>query len=279
MAQRMAPARERGAALVMVLWVTAAIGLLAAALATNVRFEARRLGNEIEAAAARQAIDGALALAVLGLGDPDPAHRWVADGRAIAAVEDGVQLELRAWDELGRLDLNRTPEERLRQILRAGLDLPPASIEAILAARKARPLVSVAELARILDAAGFRRLAPLLTVYNGLPQDGIAGNSAAPALLRAWPGVGPQDERQLLDARRRPGTLLAEDSVARLRAAGVWVGPPGEVFTVRVLAVTATGARASVEAVLWLRADRRSAYRVLEWREPAPDLDLPDGAP
>ena len=269
----MARPGERGAALVLVLWVTAAVGLLAAALATNVRFEARRLGNEIDAAVARQAIDGALALAVLGLADPDPARRWVADGRAVAAAEPGVRLEIRSWDEMGRLDLNRTPEDRLRRILRAGLDLPTAAVEAILAGRRQRPLVSVAELAKSLDAVSFRRLVSLATLHNGLPQDGIAATSAAPALLHAWPGLGPQDERQVLDARRQPGTLLAEDTVARLRGAGIWVGPPGEVFTVRVLAVTASGARASVEALLWLRADRRSAYRVLEWREPAPDPD------
>jgi hypothetical protein len=262
---------ERGAALVVVLWITLAIALLAAALSRGIRLETHRLANRVAAAEARAAVEAGFAHAAMGLLSPVD-RRWTGDGRVHAVQDGAARLDIRVWDDTGRLDLNRAPPERLRRILAGVLDgaRAEALVRRILAARTPGPITDPAALAAAagLDRAAWARLARLTTVHNGLPAEGVAARAAPDGLLRLWPGLAPLDRRALLAARDRPGTPLPAGLAARLAALGLQDGPPGEVFTVRVTATT-LAARASAEALVWLHAGAGQAYRILEWREPA----------
>lgn len=274
---------ERGAALIIVLWICAVVALLAGAFAGTVGLEARRTANMVAAAQARALIDAGIAHAVARLTHPDPSRRPVADGRPLAVVEDGAALTLRLWDETGRLDLNRAPPELLSAVLAeaAGADGRRAAALALARREAGRPLSSVLDLGGPdgLDAAAFARVAALVTVHNALETGGVSAAAAPEALLRAWPKLSGADARGLLEARER-GQPVREDLPLRLATLGLMSNAPaGQVFTVRVQVETDASARASAEAILWIAVDGRSAYRVLEWREPAPDLSFPDTDP
>lgn len=263
--------REQGAALVVVLWICAVVALLAGGFTLSVTLEARRLSAQVRGAEARALVEAGLAHAVMGLRQPNAQRRWVPDGREYRVAEEGASLSVRVWDEGGRLDLNRAPPPVLEAVL--GME-----VAAWTAARRTagRPAASIAELAGAggPGAAAYRDAAPLATVH-GAADGTVSALAAPPALLRAWPGLTAADAAALLEARRA-GQAPGRELAGRAQAAGLAVDrPPGPAFTVRVEVAGGQGARASAEAVLWIAVDAASAYRILEWREPAPDLHLP----
>lgn len=275
--------RQRGVALILVLWVCAVIALLSSAFIVTVGLEARRTANQVRIAAARALIDAGIAHAVMGIVDSEPGRRFTADGRAYQVTEGDARLTLRLWDETGRLDLNRAPLETLSTVLSAGAGPVGTRAVAFLLERRnaGQPLASVVELAAVegSDATSFARLASLVTVHNAIESGDVAATTMPQALLRLWPGVTPTDVRALLEARER-GSPVRGDLALRLPPLGLLTeAPPGHVYTVRVGVETSAGARASAEAVLSIAVDGGPPYRILEWREPALGPAFPDTDP
>ena len=84
--------REEGFALLLVIWITALMALLAAGIAGDTQSEARIAQSRLSLARLRVAADAGIDLAALGLTDPDPARRWRADGSARSLRYDGTAL-------------------------------------------------------------------------------------------------------------------------------------------------------------------------------------------
>ncbi len=250
-------ARQRGIALPMALWVCMALALLSAGIAATAGQATRRQGSADQVAVARALLDTGLSLGTMLAVHPDPARRLPADGRPVTLTEPEGTVTLSLWDEAGRMDLNRTPSDTILAV--AARLLPRDQTDALAAALSRRrqsrePWHSVMELGAHLSTAGFASLYPLLTVHAPAMGEGrVSLRSMPPALRAVWPGLrGDMDD---------PAALGLVTS-----------GPPSSLFTLRIMARTGQGAVASADAIIWITIQGTRAFRILEWREPAPVL-------
>ncbi|MFD1626087.1 type II secretion system protein GspK [Azospirillum griseum] len=262
--------RQAGFALVLVLGVVAVAATLAAGLATTARYEVRRIANVGAGAEARALLDAGVALGVLGATDPDLTHRIATDGTPRALPFGGGRLELRVFEEAGRVDLNRAPAALLAALFGViGVANPAELAQAVVQWRgdddtdgasalspnpdglPRRSFLSVEELASVPGAPPDlpRRLGEALTVDGSIL--GTVPSVAGPLVRAALP-------------ERRPAQ-------AALDQPDPTVPSVGRVVSVRVRATGAAGGVATAEAtVLLLDPPDPVPYRVLEWREPVP---------
>ena len=190
---------QRGAALLLVMWLILLLSGLVAGYAMSARIESMQGNGLARSVAAREAARAGVEYAVSQLLDADPARRWVPDGRGHPFVFDGAQIEVSVRDETGKVDLNaaapdllaglmRTlgePEESARQIAGAivdwrdednlvqiagGAEDPNYAAAGLAWGAKDAPFETVAEVEQVLGMrpALFRSLAPYLTVHAAL---------------------------------------------------------------------------------------------------------------
>ena len=224
-----APPATRGAALILVLWLTALLAALIGAFAMTARTEylqGRTLGSGLVAA---QAARAGLEYAATRVSVPDPQLQWLPDGRPYRWRLGGVEIEVRIVDESGKVDLNAAEPASLSALMRvAGAE--PAQADALAAAivdwrdvddltqaqggaedpqyaaagldwgAKDAPFETVAEVEQVLGMtpALYARLAPHLTIFSGLPM--ADPRFATPEVLQSM-GIDPAN---VLAGRERP---------------------------------------------------------------------------
>ncbi|HET7932184.1 MAG TPA: type II secretion system protein GspK [Rhodanobacteraceae bacterium] len=280
-------ARERGTALLLVLWVTVLLAALLAgvAAATRSHGEAALYGSEhVRAELAAQA---GLAHAVAGLGAQSQAERWIPDGRAYHFDFDGAKVSVRVVDVGGLFDLNATPPDMLQRLfVAAGADAALANqMAGTIAGWRAPPrgvgdvahgpIRSLDQLAALpgVDAALFTKLQPAVTVFSGrnFPDASYAGPIALEALRGISAGAA---ETLVRDRRARPAGAGAGNGVATGAVAGgaLVAGYGGTVERVFASAVLPDGTRADLDVTLRLALTAASArpYKVLDWRPASP---------
>lgn len=220
---------ERGAALLLVLWLLALMTGIVAVFALSARTEALQGRFLSRSAAARLAAEAGVELAALHLQGTDPAQRWVPDGRPNTFQFEGYQIEVAVLDESAKIDLNVATADlliglmtavgadydRARQLAGAiadfrdpddlltpegGAEDPQYASAGLPYGAKDRPFESVSELRRVLgvDSALFDQLQPHLTIYTGL-----ARPSPTFASLPVLQALGlPADQVALIIAQR-----------------------------------------------------------------------------
>lgn len=109
--------RERGFALIIVLWAFALIALIVVHLTTAARTELRIAGNIAANAAAQAAADGAIHLAIFNLLDPRPDERWRLDGSAHDVRVGTSTVTVRLDNEAARINPNLASPELLKTLL------------------------------------------------------------------------------------------------------------------------------------------------------------------
>lgn len=223
------PHRERGAALLLVLWLLALMTGIVAVFALTARTEALQGRYLSRSAAARLAAEAGVELAALHLQGTDPAQRWVPDGRPNTFQFEGYQIDVSVLDESAKIDLNvATPDllvglmtalgtdfDRSRQLAGAiadfrdpdnlltpegGAEDPQYASEGLPHGAKDRPFESASELRQVLgmDTMLFDLLRPHVTVYTGL-----ARPSPTFASLPVLQAMGlPADQVALILAQR-----------------------------------------------------------------------------
>lgn len=232
MTVRPARAPQRGAALLLVLWLIVLLTALVGAFALTARIEQIQGRVLSHAVVGDQAARAGLEYALMRLGDTDPQSRWVADGRVYEWSFNDVALELRIVDETGKIDLNvadhgllagllvalgtdeadagrlagaivdwRDPDD-LGQVVGAAED-PQYAAAGLPYGAKDAPFEAVSELELVLGMPPglAERMAPHVTVHTGraLPDPGYAGS----AVLRAA-GIDPGP---VLSARQADGAM------------------------------------------------------------------------
>ena len=190
---------QRGIALVMVLWLTILLTVIASGFAFSMRSEALATRNALSLAQARAAADGAIERAAYELQRPRLPDAWALDGTPHYWQDGDIAIKVTAVDEAARIDLNVAPDALLKSMLLAqGLDDEKAtSIAAAIAdwrdpddfkrpsgAEDADyraaglkygpangPFETVAEVGRVLGVTGdlYARLANVCTVYSRQP--------------------------------------------------------------------------------------------------------------
>ena len=238
--------RQRGIALLVVLWVLALLSVLLASLAGWVRLETRQALWQHQHTQALFAAEAGVGFAVAALLDRDPRRQWLADGQPHGLNFDGSALQVSVFSERGKLDLNAggaTDFARLLKTVGAPNTLADELAHALEQRRGAgqaplRLLEEARELPGMTEAL-YTALLPDITLWSGLDSPDAA--FASPQLKRALglakgiPQVGDQ------------GPILTLYSQARL--------PDGFTTTLGV--------------TLLLNASKEGTrpYRVLRWQE------------
>ncbi|HVH77212.1 MAG TPA: hypothetical protein VM755_20035 [Stellaceae bacterium] len=111
--------RNRGFALLIVLWTLVLIAFIVGNLTARGRTEIRIASNLVSNAAAQAAADGAVYQAIYNLSDPQPDRRWPLDGSAHKLRIGAAETVVRVTDEAGRINPNTATPALLYALLRA----------------------------------------------------------------------------------------------------------------------------------------------------------------
>ncbi len=283
--------RQRGAALILVLWMLALLALVAVAAAATARTETRLAANLIaEAEARHRAQAAAMHAALLLLGDDRPPVL-----ETTVALPGGPPVAVTARDACGLVDLNTGLGSLVAAVFATDRTVPPdtafARAQAVLdwrdpdsrrrvrgaedadyalarAGHGARDglFETVAELRQVagIGEAAFARIRPLVTV--DCLAAAIDPLAAPAALVRAIPGVPAQAAEGFLTRRAAwradPDATAAPD----LPGAGDYAeGAPAQAYH-----ITARAGPAVWEAVVWLTGDPAQPLLLRRWRRAPP---------
>jgi len=235
--------RHRGAALIMVLWALALLGLMMGGVVEILRLENRQSDFQLQHSRALLAAQAGLALAVERL-LAYPA-RMVADGRTYSLPFEQTSLSITVNSERGKLDLNFADLDsfaRLAQGLGATAEQVRQWSKDLGQQRITGSLKALEQLQQLpgMDVRLYDRLLPHITLWSGLTQPDLETVT-----------------RELLALLK-----LSRPKVAIARS-------PDSVVNVHVVATLSNQVSASLEAVVFLspQGDGQRPYRVLRWKE------------
>ncbi|MDC6380614.1 type II secretion system protein GspK [Pseudomonas graminis] len=238
--------RQRGVALLLVLWAVATLSLLLGGLAGWVQLETRQALWQRQHTQALLAAQAGMNLALQALLDGNHRPRWIADGRAVPLAFDDARIVLSVSSERGKLDLNAASNEDITRVAQAcGADRDEAiRLGRALEARRdgrAAPLRVIEELRQVPSMTQhlYQRMAPEVTLWSGLSRPDAA--FASPLLRSAL------DLPKQTATGTDPGSVLSIDSQAQL--------PDGVI------------ARLQTTVLLSPSEGNAQPYRVLRWQE------------
>ena len=250
--------RDRGFALLVVLWTLVLVAFIVGNLAARGRSEIRIAGNLVSNAAAQAAADGGIYETIYNLSDPEPEKRWLLDGNEHKLRVGAATVLVRVTDEAGRINPNtaqlpllaallRTtgsdeataqqlaqsialwvgsgpggpqPDEGMAQYAAAGLAYGPPG----------EPMQTLGELRRVLGVTPeiYAAIRPHLSLFSPPqpnPQSADATVAAALALLQSANPNAPN-----------PALLSAPPPIATVRIAALAEGPGNARATRTVIA-------------------------------------------
>jgi general secretion pathway protein K len=285
---------QRGIALVLVLWLTVMLTVIAASFAYAMRNEAMAARNSVSMAQARSVADGAVYRTVFELMRPQGlVDTWKPDGTIHSWEDDGAVIAVNALDESGKIDINTAPDTLLKGLLQTagGLDSDTANrfVDVIGDWKDADDLrrpngaeapdyqaagltykpanaqfEMVAELQRVLGMtpAIYARLADSLTVYTRMP--GVNPTYASRAVLLALPGATPDMVDTYLAQRK---DALAAKLPPPPFPLGGGVATAVNVWRIRAEVTLPDGTVAVRVAVIRQGQDVRRMITVLDWQD------------
>ena len=286
--------RQRGVALVLVLWVSVLLTVIASSFIVERRTEFLIVNNSASLARAEAAANAGVMLAVQQLYRTDNAKdKWNKDGAVHDWSFDGVPVRVEIRDESAKIDINTAAEPLLRGLLlSSGLQEDEATrlVDAIVdwrdpdslkrpqGAEEAdyraaglpykpanAPFQAIEELQLVLGMRPdlYRRLAPSITVFSR--QVGINPTLASRDVLLALPAVTPQMVDDYIAQRelaRQAGLPLPPFPQAGALAAGTSM-----IASVRAEARMEDGVSFMREAAALLRPAPRRPVTFIAWRE------------
>jgi len=279
------PMRQRGVALLLVLWACTLLAILLGGYAALARTAALQTRYQFEQTRAHYAAEAGLMRAIYALQDPDPKRRWLDNGHVYPFPFDDAKVQVSIIDEGGKVDLNAASPQVLQALFgAAGLDATAAakltanvvawrsfvtdtaqadSARAAYAAAgrdygpRHGPFATLEELQQVLGMTPvlYQQLEPAITIWSGraIPDP----NTAPPLALAAIPGLNPQQVQAMLAARQQNGV------------AGTSPYGGGITHSIRSQAELADGTRAVIRATIRLQPGGMGPqlYTVLRWQE------------
>ena len=287
--------RQKGIALVIVLWILLLVTISTGAYTLMARMDQLEAHTVISGTRARLAAEAAINLAVLSLRDPDELTRLVPDGRPYEFQVQDVRVEIQVTDERGKVDINAVDETTLTQLFQGhgvegdgalylaaavldwadvdeieranGAELPAYASAGLEIGPGNRPFLMIEEVLQVLGMPWelFKKIEPGLTVFSesGTPDPAYAPLEA----LLAIPDMTLEDalnfieERQSQDATTGVGATLPNGQVAMARGRGL-------TYSVLAKATLPNGVWDQVEATIRLGGSTTGLpYKILRWRE------------
>ena len=138
--------RQRGMAMVLVLWVLSILIIMAGSFALSMRREAAIVSVIKNNARAMAIAESGLALAEMMLLSSDPNKVWRADGNIYEIVAADAKIRIRLLSETGKIDINKADQAALQSLMAfAPIDSDQQSklVNAILDWRDADDLVHI----------------------------------------------------------------------------------------------------------------------------------------
>jgi general secretion pathway protein K len=293
-ASPMSARRERGVALILVLWASILLAVIASSFIYDRRAEAMIMANSVSMARARSAADAGIQRAVFDAyrGDNAP-DIWKRDGSPHDWQFDGVPVRVVMRDESAKIDVNAASDALLRGLfVSAGLNDDEANglLDAVLDWRDAdslkhlhgaeeadykaaglaygpanAPFQAIEELQLVLGMRPeiYRRIAPSITVYSRQP--GVNAQVASREVLLAIPGATADVVDDYI-ARREAARANGEPPPA-FPQAGAFATGNAMVLSIVAEAKLDDGTFFSREAVALLRPVPRKPVTFVVWRE------------
>jgi general secretion pathway protein K len=279
---------QRGAALLLVLWLLVLLTGIIAVFALGARTEGLQGRTLARGAAARYAAEAGIEVAAFHMQGAGGDARWVPDGRANDFSFAGHQLRVRVVDESAKVDLNVAPPDLLVGLMQAvGVDLerarklsgaiqdwrdgddllnaeggaedPQYAAAKLPYGAKDRPFETLSELRLVLgmDPALFAKLRPHLTVYSGLarPNPAFASKQVLQAL-----GLNEAQVAQALGQREPPPPGAGAGAAAPVQGTGT--------YSISSRATRPDGTRVQVQAAIRIGGGGGfgQLYLPLSWR-------------
>ena len=289
--------RQQGIALIIVLWITTLLTLIASSFIYAMRTDVNIVGNSMARARLEAAADAAVQRSILEmLKPPQLPGRWNTDGVSQQWSYRGVAVDVSLTDESGKIDINTASDVLLRGLFVAhGLKdeeaatvtdaildwRDPDSLKRLRGAEEAEYLAagysykpanaafqSIEELRLVLGLTPelFDKVAPLITIYSR--QGGINPGIAARGVLRALPGATDVLVDQYIALREQ--ARVAKLPVPQFAPAAPYSSFPNGLVIVRAVAAGGEGAeghRFVREAVVMRLATPKRPYTFLRWKE------------
>ena len=293
---RMANASRSGSgfALIIVLWSTALLAVIAGSFAFGMRLETSLTNNLIARAQGEALADAGIQRGILALLEPDTALRWKADGSVHEVPFGAGTLRISIRAENGKIDLNRAPDELIRGLFRTiDDDADTAELsDAVLDWRdrdsETRPngaeddeytaagraygardgaFLSVGELSQVrgLDADVVRHLSEFVTVYSGRPR--LDPLTASREALLAIPDIDEESVDRFLEEREvRAQEGLPFTPIEQLASGRRYLATTkATVYTVEAEGRTTDGVVVNRTAVVRVSRSRKRPYLILSW--------------
>lgn len=234
--------RQRGMALLLVLWAQALLTVALGTLVIEVRQQTRLAAWQRGQLQATLAAEAGVSLAVMALSDPLPGRRWLADGQVRVRGFDSARLEITVRSERGKLDINTAPAADFARLLTA-LGASSSQARALGEALDRRrgpeqpPLRAVEELRDLpsMESALYRAIAQEVTVWSGLDApDPVFASPVLRSALRLPPIRGvARDPGQALEIAVR--AYLPDGSSTRVDNTVLLSGTAGDAQPYRVV--------------------------------------------
>jgi general secretion pathway protein K len=289
-----ARSREQGVALVLVLWVSILLTVIASSFISERRTEALIIRNSVSMARASAAADAGVQRGLLDAFRNDNApDLWRRDGQSHDWSFDGVPVRVEMRDESAKIDVNTAseallrglflsvamPEEEVTRLLDAILDWrDPDSLKRANGAEEDdyraaglsylpsnASFQAIEEIQLVLGMRPdiYRRIAPMITVFSR--QTGVNAPLARREVLLAIPGVTPEIADEYI--QRRADALAAGQPPPAFPQGAAFAGGSAMITNVRSEARLEDGTYFAREAVALLRSAPRKPVTFVMWRE------------
>lgn len=294
--------RQRGIALILVLWVIALLTVIAGSFAYSTHTGVMQVNYLVSASKLRALADAGIHRALFEVADDgDNGERWKVNGKVNRFRLDGMDIAVTMRDESAKIDLNTASDVLLTGLLRSiglGDDAVNQLLDAILDWRDAddlprsqgaereqyealglqyhpanRAFRNLEELRLVMGVTAqiYARLEPALTVLSG--QTGINSTLAGRDVLLALPNVTPEQVDAYIEQRNE----MLEQNLQPVPfpfATGLDSAALSNVYNMLSVASAPDGARFAREVVVRRTQERIEPYVFLRWREarlPSPD--------
>lgn len=280
-------ARQKGFALVLVLWILSLLTIMAGSFALTMRREASIIEGIKNNAQAMSIAESGIAMAEMMMLIPDVDKRWRADGSVYQINFTNAKVRIRLLSEAGKIDLN-TADEALLQGLISQVPIEEEQqtrlVNAIIDWRdeddlvradgaekkeyqdaglsyqpRNKPFQSIEELQLVLGMNEniYSWLQDLITVYSGQPTVNL--QLASPEVLQVMPDLDETVKDEYMQARRER-SAKAQETTSPFGGSGQLSAPSGEglaapsgeneVVTIIAEALLDDGSTAIINAII-----------------------------
>jgi general secretion pathway protein K len=291
--------RQKGLALVLVLWVLSLMTIMAGSFALSMRRETAIVAGIRDNAQALAVAESAIAMAQMMLLNPDQSQRWRTDGSIYqidytSPRQSVASVRIQMQSETGKIDLNRADQILLQALMShapVAAEQQTKIVNAILDWRDPDDLVhidgaekkeyqdtglsyqprnqafqSIEELQLVLgvDEQVFKWIEPLITIYSGQAQVNL--QLAAKEVLQVMPGLDAALVDEFIAKRLESVKNGLPAPVFPLSAGQNPAGGQADTLAIVSEALMTDGTSARISALIKPSNDERSPFQVLKWQ-------------